>query len=272
MPTERKKSTTKPKADASASKPAKTTKRAKAEPADGADEAPQTKPTRSSKPAKTKAGTSARIDTKAGTVAPIDVGGVTLEGMTFASMALEDLRPADYNPRTIDEQAKAGLAVSLATFGCVEPIVYNKRTGRVVGGHQRLAVMLDAGVKRTAVSVIDVDEDTEKALNVSLNNPRTQGRFTEQLATILGEVGASDVYADLLGELRLDGLAEELGLALEGVADYEPNTDADEGAGKAPPPHPAQGWKVVVHCEDEDEAVELRDRLAEEGYDARATA
>ena len=57
-----------------------------------------------------------------------------------------DLLPADYNPR---KDLKPGdseyekLKRSIEQFGYVEPVIWNKATGRVVGGHQRLKVMQD---------------------------------------------------------------------------------------------------------------------------------
>ena len=45
---------------------------------------------------------------------------------------------APYNPRTISDHDLASLGRSMQTFGVVEPIVVNTRTGRIVGGHQRV--------------------------------------------------------------------------------------------------------------------------------------
>lgn len=60
-----------------------------------------------------------------------------------------DLIPADYNPR---KDLKPGdpeydkLKRSMEQFGYVEPVIWNKTTGQVVGGHQRLKVLMDMGV------------------------------------------------------------------------------------------------------------------------------
>ena len=40
---------------------------------------------------------------------------------------LNQLNPADYNPRRISNEAMEGLKKSLDRFGCVEPIVVNTR-------------------------------------------------------------------------------------------------------------------------------------------------
>ena len=47
-------------------------------------------------------------------------------------------KAADYNPRKISSQQAANLAKSMAEFGDLSGIVENARTGRLVGGHQRV--------------------------------------------------------------------------------------------------------------------------------------
>ena len=83
-----------------------------------------------------------------------------------------DLIPADYNPR---KDLKPGdpeydkLKRSMEQFGYVEPVIWNKSTGRVVGGHQRLKVLMDMGVTEVECVVVEMDEEREKALNIALN-------------------------------------------------------------------------------------------------------
>ena len=59
-------------------------------------------------------------------------------------------------------------------------LVVNKRTGRLVSGHQRISV-LDSLEKNQDylldVAIIDVDENTEAKLNVQLNQRNLQGDF-----------------------------------------------------------------------------------------------
>lgn len=87
------------------------------------------------------------------------------------------LIPAEYNPRRVTASARRKLKASLETFGLVEPLVWNERTGRVVGGHQRLAILAELGVEEVPVSVVRLSEPEEKALNVVLNNLEAQGRY-----------------------------------------------------------------------------------------------
>ena len=53
-------------------------------------------------------------------------------------MKLTDLKSAGYNPRTITDEQLGWLKKSLEEFGDLSGIVFNRRTGNTVGGHQRL--------------------------------------------------------------------------------------------------------------------------------------
>jgi ParB-like chromosome segregation protein Spo0J len=130
-------------------------------------------------------------------------GAVDFGGMTIQVRRVSDLHPAPYNPRTIDPEAMAGLRRSVKEFGLVEPIVWNRQTSRVVGGHQRLQALSEMGVQETPVVVVDLDETREKALNLALNNPAITGEFTPD---VLGLVSLLETALppDLFAELRYD--------------------------------------------------------------------
>lgn len=97
---------------------------------------------------------------------------------TIKKMKLNELIPADYNPRKISKDAFQGLKKSVERFGLVQPIIYNEAKNRIVGGHQRLKVLQDQGVEEVDVVVVHIeDDDEEKALNVTLNNPKITGEF-----------------------------------------------------------------------------------------------
>ena len=111
------------------------------------------------------------------------------------------IRNAPYNPRIMDPDAKKRLKKNIAKHGLVAALTWNKRTGNLVGGHQRLE-QLDAleGSKNydLTVCVVDVDEREEAALNVQLNNPSMQGEWD------------LDKLANMTEEFDLD-LSEDLG-------------------------------------------------------------
>ncbi|MEK6531270.1 MAG: DNA modification methylase [Deltaproteobacteria bacterium] len=56
-------------------------------------------------------------------------------------MNLSDLKPAPHNPRKISEKQLARLKKSLAEFGDLSGVIFNRRTGNIIGGHQRVKVM-----------------------------------------------------------------------------------------------------------------------------------
>lgn len=112
-----------------------------------------------------------------------------------------DLFPADYNPR---KDLKPGdneyekLKRSIEQFGYVEPVIWNKTTGCVVGGHQRLKVLVDMGIDEIDCVVVELDENKEKALNVALN--KISGDWDkDKLALLIADLQGADFDVSLTG-------------------------------------------------------------------------
>lgn len=120
--------------------------------------------------------------------------------MRIEKKTLAELNRAQYNPRVditdIPEEYEL-LKGSLEEFEYIVPIVWNERTGNVVGGHQRLTVLMNQGKTEFEVSVVDLDEEAEKKLNVALN--KVEGDWD------------NGMLRDLLMELDEMGLAESTG-------------------------------------------------------------
>lgn len=110
------------------------------------------------------------------------------------------IKNAPYNPRIMDEKAKKRLRANIAKHGLVAALTWNKRTGNLVGGHQRLE-QLDALEKSKdydlTVCVVDVDEREEAALNVQLNNPSMQGEWDLDKLASMSEEFDLDLSEDL---------------------------------------------------------------------------
>lgn len=123
-------------------------------------------------------------------------------------LKLSDLTPAAYNPREIGADALAGLGESVERFGLVQPIVLNERTGRIVGGHQRLKVLEERGARETDVVLVDLEEAQEKALNLALNSQAIAGDWTTEALALLD--GVAGDLPELAEALRLPDLREEL--------------------------------------------------------------
>ena len=149
--------------------------------------------------------------------------------MKIEKLKTKNLIPADYNPR---KDLKAGdpeydkLKQSIQEFGYVEPIIWNKTTGRVVGGHQRLKVLLDMGVTEVDCVVIEMDEDKEKALNVALN--KISGDWDkDKLMLLITDLQGVDFDVSLTGfdAAELDELFKDS--LKEGIEDDEFDVDAE---------------------------------------------
>ena len=123
------------------------------------------------------------------------------------------LLPADYNPR---KDLKPGdpeydkLKRSIEQFGYVEPVIWNKVTGRVVGGHQRLKVLIDMGITEVECVVVEMDAEKEKALNIALN--KISGEWDkEKLALLIADLQGADFDVSLTGfdPAELDALFKD---------------------------------------------------------------
>jgi hypothetical protein len=82
---------------------------------------------------------------------------------------LSELKPAPYNPRESTKRQEADLARSLEKFGVVEPIIWNKQTGYIVGGHFRVRELIKQGYEAIECVIVDLSPEDEKELNIRLN-------------------------------------------------------------------------------------------------------
>lgn len=130
-------------------------------------------------------------------------------------MNISKLNPAEYNPRKNLQPGDAEyekLKRSMEQFGYVEPVIWNKTTGRVIGGHQRLKVLVDLGLKEVDCVVVEMDEEREKALNIALN--KINGEWdTDKLAMLISDLQGSDFDVSLTGfeEAEIANLFEKTG-------------------------------------------------------------
>ena len=118
------------------------------------------------------------------------------------------LAPWEDNPRVISQEALKGLRDSLEKFGYVDLIVVNKRNMQVISGHQRLRVLKEDGAEDVLCLAVDIDDMSQKALAVTLNNQQITGYFTAALLPILEDL-RNQMPTDYLN-LRLAELREDL--------------------------------------------------------------
>ena len=167
--------------------------------------------------------------------------------MLMEKKKITDLLPADYNPR---KDLKPGdpeyekLKRSIETFGLVQPVIWNKSTGKVVGGHQRLKVLIDMGFTETDCVVVELDEENEKALNIALN--KISGDWDkDKLALVLSELHESDFGISLTGF----DMAEYDALCKDALKDEIKDDDYDVAAELEKPTFTKSGdrWMLGRH-------------------------
>lgn len=172
--------------------------------------------------------------------------------MKIFNVKIGDLRPAEYNPRKMNEQEAADLRESLKRFGFAEPIVINSHPDRVnviVGGHQRYFIAKEAGHKEIPCVKVHLDLDRERELNLRLNKNIGSWDF-EMLANFdeaaLLEVGFTD-----------DELTVGFGL------EYAENTEVDESRFEVitvePPEAPRLKARHTFHCDSVEEFEKIKE-------------
>ena len=149
--------------------------------------------------------------------------------MLIEKIRTERLIPADYNPR---KDLKPGdpeyekLKRSLEEFGYVEPVIWNKTTSHVVGGHQRLKILLDMGITEVECVVVEMDAEKEKALNVALN--KISGDWDkDKLALLIADLQGTDFDVSLTGfdPSEIDDLFKDS--LKDGIHDDDFDVDAE---------------------------------------------
>lgn len=187
--------------------------------------------------------------------------------MQVEKVSISKLNPAKYNPR---KDLKPGnteyekLKRSMAEFGYVEPIIWNKRTGNIVGGHQRYKILKDMKYKEAECVIVDLDDNREKALNVALN--KISGEFDIPLLTdLLKDLSANDFDVSLTGfdEDEISDLFSDAD-AKEGKDD---NYDVNKALEEATFVNQGDLWQIGKHrmlCGDATSSEDLKKLMSNE--------
>lgn len=180
------------------------------------------------------------------------------------------------NPRHITDESAGGLRNSLDRFGDLSGIVFNKRTGELVCGHQRMQQIREQWGDRPidvidgerdlhgividdrhffVVRVVDWSRAMQRAANVAANNQRIAGEFTEDLSSYLLEVEAA-LAAEAPGLLDELLLVELLAMEIDDTGEEA----ADENAAQI-----SESYQIIVQCRDEAHQKEVYQQLNKKG-------
>lgn len=91
--------------------------------------------------------------------------------MEVVKLKLKELRKYENNPKKTSKRKLDALKYSLQKYGCVEPLVVNKRTGKILNGNVRFDILMSMYDDDFEVDVVfvDVDEKRERELIAILN-------------------------------------------------------------------------------------------------------
>lgn len=95
-----------------------------------------------------------------------------LSAARYIKMPLQTLTPTPYNPR-VDLQPEdpdyQRIKQSIIAHGMLQPIICNEQTGYLVGGNQRLKVLLDMGITEATCAVVNMPPQDEEQAVIALN-------------------------------------------------------------------------------------------------------
>ena len=176
--------------------------------------------------------------------------------MNFREISIEELEPADYNPRKVSYSEYEKLKSSIQNFGFVDPIIVNLKNMKIIGGHQRFNILMDnylsGSEQYSTLKLVELGdigwafpdsdleiktESQEKALNVALN--KISGEWdNEKLNKLMQDLSLQDFNIELTGfddlELEQINLMEDLEFVPDDFEEEEEKEKVET--------------KPIVHC------------------------
>ncbi|WP_419878000.1 site-specific DNA-methyltransferase [Brevibacillus centrosporus] len=174
--------------------------------------------------------------------------------MDIRKIPVSKIYPAPYNPRVNLQPGDLEyekLKRSIQEFGYVQLLVWNERSGNLVGGHQGFKILVnELGRTEIDVSVVDLDEFQEKALNIALN--KISGAWDEEkLAQVLADLQESELDISLSGfddEEVMELLSEYMDIQMEDPV-VDDDFNVQQALDEIHEPETKQGdiWRLGKH-------------------------
>ena len=190
--------------------------------------------------------------------------------MKIRKVKVADLVPDPQNARTHNERNIQAITASLAAFGQVEPVLIQKGTNKIIGGHGRVLAMQAAGTDTAYVVELELDDEKARALNLALN------RSGELAGWDNGLRGAA--LESLPDELRLvTGFTAEESALLTAAGEDPPMPNAPKGADEVEGGTARKGaykeqYGIIVICKDAAHQERVYQKLHDAGYQVRVVA
>ena len=151
---------------------------------------------------------------------------------------------------------------SIEHYDYIDPIIWNKRTGMIVSGHQRFQVMKDIAeangevFDKVDVMQVDMPENEQDSFMVAVN--KLTGLWDmEKLKALFEELSEEDLSYTGYDTIEIDAILHS---SEEDIPDYD-DMNLDD-----PPKE-----KFVLHivCKDEEEQQALLEEMEGRGYQCR---
>lgn len=158
---------------------------------------------------------------------------------------INDIKPADYNPRRISKKEYNKLKESIDKFGLTDPIIINLNNNTIIGGHQRYSVIknefpnMDLYLFKignigwiTSNLNFTIDNfDDEILLNINLNSQNGEWDL-EKLNTLVNELKVNNFDTSLTGfddfELETFSDIEDLDAINEVIDEIEIEKESED--------------------------------------------
>lgn len=158
---------------------------------------------------------------------------------------INDIKPADYNPRTISKKEYNKLKESIDKFGLTDPIIVNLNNNTIIGGHQRYSVIKnefpnmdlylfkigDIGWVTSNLNFTIDNFDDEILLNINLNSQNGEWDL-EKLNSLVNELKVNNFDTSLTGfddlELETFGDVEDLDTINEVLDEIEIEKESED--------------------------------------------
>jgi ParB family chromosome partitioning protein len=116
-------------------------------------------------------------------------------GIFFLNRNIDGLKGADYNPRSISEEAVRDLAESVRLLGVCRPVIVNMNNNTIIAGHQRVRALKALGIKTAPVFFVrQISAENEARVNQIHNAVEDDGRDTA-VTVAAAEIGGGGGYA-----------------------------------------------------------------------------